>query len=202
MAKILNRLRSMREARDKTLLEVADEVGISHVQLSRLEKDQRDLKVKMLPALGRALRVPPEDIIAPAADVPVVGTIGVGGQVFEARRNAPASRASDTVKAPRGADAPNTAALRIAGRALEPLLPADWIAFYEPGSEHKPDQMLDVLCIVRFAGGSWLKQIKRGPSAGRYNLVSAFAPLVEDARVTWCAPVLAFSSSALSHDSL
>src|SRR5882672_7363446 len=105
MSKMLNRLRSLRESRDLTLLEVAAEVGISHVQLSRLEKSTRDLKVKHLPALGRALRCPPEDLIMAAADVPLVGTIGAGGQVFEARRNAPASKARDNVKAPRGADA-------------------------------------------------------------------------------------------------
>src|SRR6266478_1859123 len=103
MTKMVNRLRSLRESRDRTLLEVAGEVGISHVQLSRLETNARDLKVKHLPALGRALRCPPEDLIMAAADVPVVGTIGAGGQVFESRRNAPANKASDNVKAPRGA---------------------------------------------------------------------------------------------------
>ncbi len=106
------------------------------------------------------------------------------------------------MKAPRGADAVNTAALRVDGRALEPMLPAEWLAFYEPGSKHKPDLLLDALCVVRFGGGSWLKQIKRGPSAGRYNLVSAFAPMIEDARISWCAPVLAFSSPALSGQAL
>jgi hypothetical protein len=36
-----------------------------------------------------------------------------------------------------------------------------------------------------------LKRVRRGPTAGRFNLESANAPLVEDVALEWAAPVRA-----------
>ncbi|HTE37541.1 MAG TPA: helix-turn-helix domain-containing protein [Reyranella sp.] len=194
MTKPLNRLRAIRNLRGRTLVDVAAELGISHVQLSRLELEKRPLMVKDLPMLGKALRVPPETILVMPADVRVVGTIGEGGRITENRKSI------ESVKGPRGADITITAALRIAGNFLEPTLPDGWVAFYEPKSECAPDQQIGALCIVRIRGGTWLKQIRRGYTPGRFNLASAFSPMVEDAEIEWCAPVLSFCSSAVADD--
>lgn len=198
MTTLDNRLRAARKAAGKTLLQVAEETGINFVQLSRMETGQRDLKVKHLRSLGRSLKCPPEDIIAPVAEVPVVGTIGAAGQVFELRKNASGREAADVVKAPRGIDIAAAAALRVTGKQCEPSLPEGWVAFYEPQKAYKTVEQIGALCVVRLENGrSWLRQVKRGSQSGRYNLLSPFAPMTDDAVVQWCAPVLLLSSPAM-----
>ena len=58
-----NRLRDLREARDLTLKEVADAIGTSIVQVSRLEVGTRDLDLYWLPKLAAFYGVAPADCL-------------------------------------------------------------------------------------------------------------------------------------------
>lgn len=66
-----NRLREIRELRGETLKEVARRAGMSDKALARYEVGDRELKVRHLEQLARALSVPPQRLLSsvdPATD--------------------------------------------------------------------------------------------------------------------------------------
>jgi transcriptional regulator with XRE-family HTH domain len=97
LAEVPARLRMVRTRRGMTLVEVAEQTGISRSTLSRLETGQRRATLEILLALSMAYRVPLDDLVA----APEVGDPRIRlrpGQV-KGRTVIPLSREPDSMQA-------------------------------------------------------------------------------------------------------
>jgi transcriptional regulator with XRE-family HTH domain len=56
-------VKDARTAKGLTQLQLADKVGISQVQISRIEKGLNSPSIKTVKALAKALRIPVRDIL-------------------------------------------------------------------------------------------------------------------------------------------
>ena len=69
MEKWPNRIREAREARNLTLEQLADRVGISYGEVAKTERGDRDLRVSRLILFARALQCHPTDLLPPEASL-------------------------------------------------------------------------------------------------------------------------------------
>lgn len=116
-----------------------------------------------------------------AAMLPVVSFVGPGGTVFDA------AGPLDEIEAPPNCPA-GAFAVRVRGDSWHPV--------YEDGDTlvcvEEPDveSLLYRRAIVDTADGRrMVKQIARGPAAGRYTLMSTNAPPIEDVRIERAARI-------------
>ncbi len=184
-----NRLRELRKARGLTLQEVGELAGISHVQVSRLEKGGRRLKDTQMTALARALKVSPQDLLETEV-VPISGTVGITGQSNSAIvvRN----HREESAAVPRGLKAADVECIKIVGSQFQPILGDGWLAFYlRPAEGEISAEAVGKLCVVHSQyGETLLAQILRAPEPGLYNLVGINSPIVENVDLAWAAPVV------------
>jgi hypothetical protein len=93
------------------------------------------------------------------------------------------------VPCPRGLNPAKTIAVIVRGDSQAPMITDGWILFYSRDPEPDAAAVVGRLCIVKLADGPvMLKSVRRGPTAGRFNLESANAPLVEDVALEWPPP--------------
>lgn len=67
-----NRLKMLRERRGLTQQQVADAVDVSHVQISRLERNKQDLTEAMVYRLAATLGCHPGELFAPLESDPLL----------------------------------------------------------------------------------------------------------------------------------
>ena len=184
-----NRLREIRKARGLTLQAVGARAGISHVQLSRLEKGDRRLKDTQISALARALEVSPQDLLETEV-VAISGTVGITGQQNSAIvvRN----HTEESAAVPRGLKAGDVECIKIVGSHFSPILGDGWLAFYlRPAEGEISPDAVGRLCVCHSQyGETLLAQILRAPEPGLYNLVGINSPIVENVDLAWAAPVV------------
>jgi transcriptional regulator with XRE-family HTH domain len=192
-----NRIREIRERKGWTLDYLGDLVGLSKSALQRLEVGPQnggtELKAGNLSKIALALGVAEEQLLASSAPdhalVEVAGLIGDGAQVLHLDDAAIA--APRQVECPRGLDPRTTVALQVKGDALLPIQDG-WLLFYSRTRSTAPDA-LGQLCVVKIAGGgpTVLKQVRRGYTAGRFNLIGVNSGMIEDAPLEWAAKIRA-----------
>lgn len=188
-----NRLRARRTELGLTLEEVAERAHMSLITVQRKETGERQLRVHELEALAKALECDPEDLIADSVRlVPVVGRVGAGARVYPID-DFPQGSGLYKVSCPRGLDPAQTIAVEVVGDSMYPEVPEGWVLFYSREHESPPQAVLGKLCVVKVAndGPMLVKRVTRGPTAGRFNLVSANAPVMEDVELDWATPVRA-----------
>ena len=65
-----------------------------------------------------------------------------------------------------------------------------WRVFYSRDPEQDVAGVVGKLCVVKIADGpTMLKQVRRGATTGRFNLISTNAALLEDQALDWASPV-------------
>jgi len=181
-------LKHARVRRGLTLEQAAERASTSAPQIYRLEEGQRRLTWDWAARLAAAYDCDPIYLMygRAAASVPVVGTIGEGAIV------APIVNKRELVDCPRGLNPGNTVALLVRGDALLPTIGDGWFVFYSKLHEDSPLDVLHQLCVVQLVDHRTLvRNIRRGPSAGHYNLESPQSRTIEDVEIEWCARVRA-----------
>lgn len=178
-----NRLREIRTKRGLSLAALAEQVGSKPQTLQRYETGERQLKTYQLPRLAAALSVRPEDILPPDL-VPVVGRVGAGARVFSEPQGV-----LYLVRCPAGLDPKHVAAVEVTGDSMPPIHDG-WLLFYRKGQEGVPDEALNQICVLETQSGETLvKELRRGYTPGRYNLISYNAAPRDDEAIRWASPV-------------
>lgn len=187
-----NRLREVRDALDISQTEAGKRVGITQQQVAKYETGALRLKVDMLDRFAMAYGVAPADLLSTnTGTVPVVGRVGAGAEVNPIDDHAK-GEGLYSVECPRGLDPKATVAVEVVGDSMAPLILEGWVLFYDRSPEPTPSAVVGKLCVVKLEDGRVLvKQLKRGPEKGRFNLLSSNAAMIEDVALEWAAPVKA-----------
>lgn len=194
---IKDRLKAARErAGYATAADAARAFGWKEPTYTAHENGSRGVKARRAEAYSRAFRVrlpwllTGDGSMTANTKVPVVGYIGAGETVLSID-DYPKGGGLDLVDRPPDAHDDGLVALRIRGDSMRPLRDG-WIVFYSRHAEGVPADAINNLCVIRLRSGeTYLKELRRGYTAGRFNLHSwsaAGAP-IEDAEIEWAARV-------------
>lgn len=185
-----NHLRVLRKERGLTLKDVAEGTNTTPGEIWKLEHGQRRITLDWARRLARVFQVTEHEIMTGARPmVAVAGYVGAGAEIIPFDDHA-AGAGIDEVRAPPGLDPDRVVAVRVKGDSMFPIEDG-WILFYRKDVDGVPEDALGRFCIVKLRDGRMLaKQVRRGPTRGRFNLVSSSGPIIEDAEVIWAARVL------------
>lgn len=140
---------------------------------------------RLAPALG----VTPQELFATDVQVPIVGYVGAGAEIFSIDDHAKGA-AMDYISAPDQGAAPSTVALIVRGDSMLPVYKAgDVIGYDEQLSGADLVQLVGKRCVVRLIDGrTYVKKLQI--TGGRYWLVSHNAEPIVDPSIEWAAKVL------------
>lgn len=191
-AKPLNRVREHRLARDLSLDALAELAGMTRSALSRIETGETVMNIDHMRRLAIALNIREDQLLASSArsaEVPVVGYVGAGSEVYPIDSDPEGLRQVDC---PAHLDPATTVAVVVRGDSMYPVIDEGWLLFYSRKMQTVPGQVVGALCVVQVSDGRVLvKQIRRGPTKGHFNLISTNAPPIEDVKLDWAAKVRA-----------
>jgi phage repressor protein C with HTH and peptisase S24 domain len=186
-----SRLKEFRLKRDLSLAKLAALAGTSAPQIDKLEKGIRRMTFDWARRLAVPLGIEPEDLMGGERNVPVVGRVGAGAEILPIDDHAKGEGLFE-VECPRGLDPKATVAVEVVGDSMAPAIQEGWVLFYDRSPEPAPSAVVGRLCVVKLEDGRVLvKQVRRGPERGRFNLVSLNGPMIEDVALEWAAPVKA-----------
>lgn len=188
-----NRIRELRRALKLPQEKLGEMIGVSHTDIGRWERGDRPLKADAMRRVAEALNVSVAELIdgERAASVPVVGRVGAGAEIHPIDDH-PKGEGLYEVECPRGLDPKATVAVEVVGDSMAPAIMEGWVLFYDRAPEPTPSSVVGKLCVVKLEDGRVLvKQLKRGPEKGRFNLLSLNGPMIEDVALEWAAPVKA-----------
>ena len=186
-----SRLKEFRQKREWSLAKLAAMVGTSAPQIDKLEKGVRRMTFDWARRLAVPLEIEPEDLMGGERNVPVVGRVGAGAEVTPFDDHAKGD-GMFKIECPRGLDPKATIAVEVVGDSMAPAIMEGWVLFYDRSPEPTPSAVIGRLCVVKLEDGRTLvKQVRRGPEKGRFNLVSLNGPMIEDVALEWAAPVKA-----------
>jgi phage repressor protein C with HTH and peptisase S24 domain len=187
-------LRKLRLARSLSLEEVAAALNTSASVVHRHEMVPNAVDWKWAMAYARHYDVDPADVMfgGERPKVPIVGYIGAGAQIVPID-DFPKGGGLDEVPCPSGLNPQRTVAAIVRGTSMEPSITDGWRVFYSRDPEQDVVGVVGKLCVVKLADGgpTMLKQVRRGATAGRFNLISTNAALLEDQALDWASPVRA-----------
>ncbi len=117
--------------------------------------------------------------------VKVMGYVGAGAEVVTFEED---STPLGEIELP--ADPPaNAGALIVRGQSMYPRYFDGEGVIYTPG-ESSPDDLIGEECVVKLTDGRiYLKILRKGSRKNLYNLESYNAPLIEDQKLEWAAPI-------------
>lgn len=185
-----NRLRELRRAAGMTIAQLAGEVGKSVPSVHRRELGDVRLKVDELERYASALGLDePDEILNVKRQLPILARVGAGAEIFPIAEFAPGEGLGE-VACPSNLEPDRTAAVIVEGDSMFPL-ESGWVLFYSRYPDPAADDVVGHLCIVKLAddGPTLVKQVRRGPERGRFNLLSSNAPLIENVKLEWAARV-------------
>jgi transcriptional regulator with XRE-family HTH domain len=180
--------RAAREAQKITLEDMAESVGISVSQMSRIETGEREPRIGEVQRIARRLRLTVPELIGeevPAETCPVVGLVSAGSDaiIFSAGQGP-----FEYVQAPEGSTE-KTVAVEIRGKSLGELFEG-WLLFYDDIHDPPTASLIGHLCVIGLDDGRVVaKKLRRGQRPSRYNLFSNTEPPIYDAKVIWAARV-------------
>lgn len=176
---------------------LADMADTTEQTIYRLETGKLRMIFDWAHRLARYLSVDAVDLMAdPAPLVPIVGKVGAGARVFPIDDHAMGD-GLEMVPCPRGLNPDTTVAVLVDGDSMPPM-ESGWVLFYSRQHEAPGFDVIGHLCVVKVAndGPTLVKQVRRGYSPGRFNLISTNGAPIEDVELEWAARV----RSALSPD--
>lgn len=181
--RIPSNLRALRKRVGLTQTELADRVGMNQQTYSKYESGALRLRVDMLAGFAQALECQPMEILTDLEDrrLRLTGAVVNGGAVVPIEQidwSGPLE-----VDCPRELQVDETEAFVVLGDVLLPMEPGT-ILFARKPAPLAGEVILGRLCIVVLRDGQRLvKQVRRGYTRGRFNLLSANAAPIEDAEV-------------------
>lgn len=122
--------------------------------------------------------------------VPVVGYVGAGQMVFPIDSYQKGNGMEEVICPP---DVnPNTVvALKVKGDSMLPAMQEGWIIYYNREVFGMNGDCLNKLCVIGLHDDSvMVKELRKGYKKDAFNLHSYNAPIIEDVKLKWCAPVL------------
>jgi transcriptional regulator with XRE-family HTH domain len=184
------RLRELRKRAGMTLDEVAERLGISTAQVSRLERGTSDLSGERLGQFAVLYGTTVADLlVSRPALVPLVGYIGAGAEVY------PFDGASlggdlDQVETPPH-ESRALVAVEVRGDSMFPAYREGDLIYYARDGAVVNETAIGAECVVKIADGPTLvKTLMRGSQASLWTLLSYNAPPLENVAIEWAAPVL------------
>jgi len=188
LRRMQNNLSALRKKRGWSQDELAERMGTTRNQLSKLEGGARRLSDVWITRAANALGVDAGQLVTTASDeVPVVGDVGAGGQVTYGGEG---QGASDTTDRPPGA-ALETVAVRVRGDSMPGIAEDGWLIYYDARVAGVPSEWLGEICVVWLPDDRvYVKRVYRGRDPGTFDLISTgrFKPL-RDEEVEWSAKV-------------
>lgn len=152
------------------------------------ENGQTPLPVEAAYDYARAFKVSPGWLLTGEGErkrkaIEIRGYVGAGAEIIPVD-----DAAGDDIELPPGAP-PNTTAVIVRGESMYPRYFDGEKLFYLP-DQRSPDELIGRECVVQLADGRvMVKILRRGSRRRLYNLESWNAPLIEDQKVEWAAPV-------------
>lgn len=186
-------VRRMERATGLTLTELAHKGGLAASTVTRFMNNpgvKHTLSMRTLRRLSAVsgVKLPPH-LTGGKQQVPIVGYVGAGEEVFPVDDSAHGASIEDFVDAPDdvGDDA---VAVRVKGSSM---FPAYWdgdVLIYRRDWQFVRDICLYNECIVKvYEGPTFVKRIMPGSTEKTFTLVSYNAPDIIDVRIEWAAPV-------------
>jgi len=169
--------------------ELGERSGFAVSQISRWERGERTLTLDQLEALAAALSVRTGELLGPTAQVPIVGYVGAGQEVIGVDDH-PAGQGMYSVDCPEGLSPETTVGVEVRGDSMLPIADG-WLLFYSRTADYSRDQVLNKLCVVKLVdtGAYYVKRLRPGYDAERFNLISTNASPIENVLLEWAAPV-------------
>ena len=182
-----NNVKKLREAAHLTHEALADKMGISKGMLVKLERGERELKVRYIESLARALSIRQGPIIEEIEPIPIIGALGPNSEVslFEG------DRISFEVAPALEGSMPPTVAINILGDSLGPIFDG-WLLYYDDLHLPPTGDLVGNLSVLGTEDGRTLiKHIARSRGYSRFDVWSSFQSPTFDVLVKWAAKVRA-----------
>jgi len=188
-----HQLRAWRKAKGMTLEQLAEEIGMSHQNLGRIERWLVPLGGEHLAPLARALGISPPDLFREPGDagleregwVRIVGRVGAdaeGTVVYTTGQET-----FDMAPVPPGGTS-DSVALEVVGHSMRAIAEDGALIYFEDQRTPPTPDMLGYVCIVETEDGRvLLKRLLKGSAPGLYDLESQFGPTIEDVKLRWAA---------------
>lgn len=174
----------------------------SQQHVARMDKRQDlmtwDWALKFAPFLG----CEPEDLVVIPPTVPVVGRAGAGAEIFPID-DYPVGHGADRVVCPRGMDPKSTLAVEVVGDSMYPDIEEGHVVFFTPKDDPVPVECIGARCVVKLKhdGPTLIKRVRRGSTAGLYDLESQNAPTRKDVELEWAARAVAIPADLVERTS-
>jgi phage repressor protein C with HTH and peptisase S24 domain len=184
MATIRDSLKRIMERKNIKPTTLSLAVGTNRTLVKDLLEKGNDVQIGTLTKLAGVLDVSLADLLS-APRVPVVGFIGAGGEViFEEVDH------DDPVARPPGISG-TLVALVVNGTSMLPKYKDGDIIYIQREHDGLLPDYIGEDCAVRLTNGeTFIKQLIRGSTEGRFTLLSLNAPPIEDVEIEWATPVL------------
>jgi transcriptional regulator with XRE-family HTH domain len=199
---MLNRVKEIRKLRGLTQEKVAEAIGKTKGQISKIENGGLELTAWWIEHLAKVLGCMPADIISDGkeATVLLVGNVGENGKVTALYNMSLVHGVSEHeqypphyefVEVPPEGSSRNIMAVRVNGNSLLPHYPDGTIFYYSERIANGFDLYFSKLCVVQLLNGmAYIASLKPGHSYNRYNLVRYNANIIEETEIAWCAKVI------------
>ncbi len=185
-----NRIREWREARGRSLEDVAFAAGVSASYLSKMERAKRNVSLKSLRRIAAALGVRESDLVAdvtpktsaaptPSIRIPVMGRVGAGATVSFEDDGAEIAK-GDAILFPAGRD---IAALVVQGDSQWPRYREGTVILFDRAPLGLEEIVGEYAIVETWGGERLLKIVRRGFGHGKFDLESDNAPPIRDADV-------------------
>jgi phage repressor protein C with HTH and peptisase S24 domain len=184
MATIRDSLKRIMDSKGVKPTTLSLAVGSNRTLVKDLLEKGRDVQIGTLTKLAGALDVSLAELLA-APRVPVVGFIGAGGEVIfeDADQDDPVAR-------PPGISG-TLVALAVNGTSMLPKYKDGDIIYIQREHDGVLPDYIGEDCAVRLTSGeTFIKQLIRGSTDGRFTLLSLNAPPIEDVEIEWATPIL------------
>lgn len=193
-AEFPNNLRYLRERKGWTQEFAAKAAGMAQQTYQRYEAGERRMKTDQLPIFAHLFGVSPSEIIDNVLGrrLPIIGFVGAGAQVFPIDE-LPQWDHHFVVNCPTEFSPDDTEALIVEGDSMLPIEPRS-VVFISKSRPLAAEEMIGKLCVVELTNGQrLLKQVRRGYTASKFNLISTNAAPIEDVKIVKAARVRGIS---------
>lgn len=184
----MNHIRMFREKRAWTQRQLAEKIGVTTDQISKLERGQRRLSQHWMERIAAALDVSAAALIVGEPYIEVKGEItGTGNVCFHKGTH-------KRIPVPPGIPSINTlAAVEVKDDGLLPLCGKGWhLCYRTPDVKTSAESMPSGLSIVALADKRvLLREVRKGYTYGTYNLYIHNSPPLEDQSIQWAGRVVA-----------
>ena len=185
-----NRLRELRLLKGLKLEQVGEGVGLSAMQVSRLERGTRPLSLDAVFQFAeffgcRAVEILSESPVV--ATAPLVGYVGAGAMYYPDPEHG-AWQEIEQVEAP-PSGRPGVVAVRVRGDALYPVYQEGDLLYFRREPQVPIERCLGKDCIVQIGDGSThVRRVEEEPEG--YRLEAYSRPPIRTIKIVWAAPIL------------